>query len=67
MARITVTLGVREQEALLQLALAEMRNCRDQARFIIRHELERRGLLPPADRDQQPDTTEPPSPEAVDA
>jgi hypothetical protein len=46
MARVVVTLGRIEQEALVKLALSEVRTPRDQARYILRQELERRGLLP---------------------
>ena len=45
MARIVLTLGNDEQQALLQLAQAELRTPRDQARFVLRQELKRLGLL----------------------
>ena len=44
--RITITLEQDEYSALLELAIQEMRNVSDQARFIIRSELERQGQLP---------------------
>jgi hypothetical protein len=45
MTRVIVTLRNDEREALTRLALAEYRTPRDQARYILRQELERRGLL----------------------
>jgi hypothetical protein len=52
-SRVTVTLNSAEREALVKLAVAEMRTPRDQARRILRLELEQRGLLlPPIARDQ---------------
>ena len=47
--RITITLEQRERAALMKLARAELREARDQARYIIRCELKRIGLLPPTD------------------
>lgn len=35
-----------EAQALQQLSSAELRNPREQVRYILRRELERRGLLP---------------------
>jgi len=49
MSRVTVTLCPAEREALLKLALTELRSPRDQARYILRRELHRLGLLRPAD------------------
>ena len=49
MSRVTVTLCPAEREALVKLALTELRSPRDQVRYIIRRELEQLGLLPPAD------------------
>lgn len=46
MSRVIVTLRQDEREALTKLALTELRTPRDQARFIIRQELERLGMLP---------------------
>ena len=43
--RITIPLEQRERAALMQLAEAELRTPRDQARHILRCELERIGLL----------------------
>lgn len=43
--RITVTLAADEREALRALAFQERRDTRQQAALLIRHELERRGLL----------------------
>lgn len=45
-ARIVLVLDGNERRALGLLAKLEMREPRDQARFILRAELERRGLLP---------------------
>jgi hypothetical protein len=42
---ITLSLSNQEREALRALAKFEMRTIDDQARFIIRRDLERRGLL----------------------
>lgn len=47
--RITISLEQRERAALMRLARSELRKPRDQARYIIRRELERIGLLPPTD------------------
>lgn len=44
--RLRLTLEQDEYSALLKIAVAELRNPEDQARFIIRRELERAGLLP---------------------
>ena len=44
--RIKLTLEQAEYSALLKVAGDELRNPTDQARFILRQELERRGLLP---------------------
>ena len=46
MARVILKLGERERNALEALAKREKRLPRAQAAFIIRQELERRGLLP---------------------
>ena len=53
MSRIVVTLGRAELEALVKLSLAEVRIPRDQVRYILRQELERRGLLPTQDAQAQ--------------
>jgi hypothetical protein len=45
-ARLKLPLEQAEYEALLKAAAGELRNPTDQARFILRQELERRGLLP---------------------
>jgi hypothetical protein len=42
---ITLSLSSQEREALRALAKFEMRTIDDQAHFIIRRDLERRGLL----------------------
>jgi len=52
-SRVTVTLEQPEYSALLKVAVAELRNPQDQARHILRQELQRRGLLPPADQHAQ--------------
>lgn len=46
--RITIPLEQVERSALMKLATAELRDPAAQARFILRRELERLGLLPPA-------------------
>jgi hypothetical protein len=43
--RITINLSKNEKQALEIIATAEMRNLREQARFILCQELEKRGLL----------------------
>jgi hypothetical protein len=55
--RITVRLSTDEREALQILAKAEMRDYRDQARFIIRKDLEERGLLQPTNEGEDESTT----------
>lgn len=44
-SRIMVTLEKEERSALSDLARCELRDIRDQVRFLIRQELERQGLL----------------------
>lgn len=44
--RLQVILSDSEAKALARLSYAEMRDPREQIRFIVRSELERRGLLP---------------------
>ncbi|MDY7076991.1 MAG: hypothetical protein SXV54_08710 [Chloroflexota bacterium] len=51
--RIVVSLSGAERSALTELAERELREPRDQARLILRCELERLGLLPPADAADQ--------------
>lgn len=55
MARITITLRAEERDALHRLAETERRDPRAQAALLIRHELERRGLLPTIDHDCRED------------
>lgn len=50
--RIYLVLESEERRALGKLAQAEMRDVRDQARFIVCQELKRRGLIEP---DKQPE------------
>lgn len=50
MRRMTVSLQQDERDALIVLAEHERRDPRAQAAMLIRRELERRGLLPPVDR-----------------
>ncbi len=45
MARVTITLQEDERNALVELAVLELRDPREQAKFILRQELIRRGLL----------------------
>ena len=63
MSRVTIPLRDEERKALLELALSELPRPADQARFILRKELERRGLLPAAAKSEQPeaDHAEPPT------
>ena len=44
-SRITIPLTQHERSALMQLANAEMRSDRDQARFLLREALKSRGFL----------------------
>ena len=44
--RLTLTLEQPEYSALLKVAMAELRNPQDQARYILRRDLENRGLIP---------------------
>ena len=46
MARIFITLKPQERDALRMLAEREFRDPRAQAALIVRHELEKSGLLP---------------------
>ena len=56
--RVVLILEQPEYSALLRVALKELRNPSDQARFILRQELERRGLLsPPEQNDHQEEST----------
>jgi len=48
MTRITVPLSPEEQKALALMARQELRDPRDQIRWILREEAERRQLWPPA-------------------
>ncbi|MCP4542459.1 MAG: hypothetical protein GY832_35495 [Chloroflexi bacterium] len=50
--RITISLEQRERAALMKLARSELRETRDQARYIIRRELERLGFLSTEDATQ---------------
>lgn len=43
--RITIPLEQAEKSALLKLAMAELREPREQIRYILRRELERLGLI----------------------
>ncbi|RLC96637.1 MAG: hypothetical protein DRI77_08315 [Chloroflexi bacterium] len=56
--RVVVTLEQPEYSALLKVARVELRDPRDQLRYILRCELERRGLLPPVDHNSQGVTNE---------
>jgi len=51
--RIMISLSGDEADALLQLARSEMRDPREQVRFIVRHDLIQRGFLKP-DTSQEP-------------
>lgn len=50
--RVTVTLEQPEYSGLLDLAVRELRDPADQLRQLLRDELSRRGLWPPAMRDR---------------
>lgn len=52
--RLKILLDQAEFSALLQASMMELRNPADQARFIVRSELIRRGLL--KDKEQQRET-----------
>jgi len=52
-SRLTVTLSDQERKALRVVAELEMRTLNDQARYILRCELERRRLLLPIDQSGQ--------------
>lgn len=54
MTRVTITLSEEERNALIALGQRERRDPRDQAALIIRHELERFGMLPTTPVDQRP-------------
>jgi len=56
MTKLQVTLDMTEAELLAKLAAAELRDPRDQIRFVLRQEFERRGLLPATVKPEQ--TTE---------
>ncbi len=43
--RLTINLSQLERQALEKIATVELRDLRDQARFILRQEFERRGFL----------------------
>jgi len=52
--RVTIYLDQQERDALSNLAQRERRDPRDQAALIIRHELQRAGLLPADTSTAQP-------------
>jgi len=53
MVRIQVALDPTEASALSRWAASEMRDPREQIRWLVRQELERRGLLEPDDTGRQ--------------
>jgi len=57
MIRLFIHLNETEAETLARWAALELRDPRDQVRFLIQQELLRRGLLP--DSIHQPDNSEP--------
>jgi len=57
--RLKLTLEQPEYSALLKVATEELRNPVDQARFIIRMELERRGLIPAKIDNEEESSTSP--------
>ena len=65
MTRITLSLPAEVRDALWRLSEREFRHPRDQAALIIRLELERRGLLPPADPHTAANDPHPAQPEAA--
>jgi len=50
MVRLQVVLNPTEADVLAQWAASELRDPRDQIRFVLRQEFKRRGLLPADDR-----------------
>ena len=54
MVRLQVVLNPTEADLLAQWAASELRDPRDQIRFVLRQALEERGLLQSADRPAQP-------------
>lgn len=56
--KIFVPLDGPERSALIKFAEQELRDPRDQARYIIRCELERHGLLPADDQHSEPQAEE---------
>lgn len=53
MVKLQITLEGREADALAELAARELRDPREQVRFILRRELEQHGLLSEADRETE--------------
>lgn len=56
-SRLTITLEFEERSALTELAEREVRSVRDQAHYMLRAELERRGLLSTQLREPQSEST----------
>lgn len=54
MDRITIPLSDKEREALAQMATEALRDPRDQIKWILREEAERRGIWPPAFLSEKP-------------
>lgn len=46
LTRLVISISLEESRALAQVAFQELRPVREQARFLLRSELARRGLLP---------------------
>ena len=53
--RLTITFDRDERQALDAIATSEMRPIKDQIRWIIRQEAERRGLLPRTKEAEEPE------------
>ena len=53
MVRLQVSLRKEEADVLMKWSASELRDWRDQIHFIIRQEMERRGLLPANSHDPQ--------------
>ena len=54
MPRLVVTINHNELDALVKLALAELRNPRDQARYLLQQQLRRLGFLQDNDEVEKP-------------
>lgn len=48
LSKVTITITPEEKAALIDLAQAELRDPREQLRWLLKEAAERRGILPPA-------------------